>query len=519
MAEKLDQKLRSMLHSSSRLVTWYHAGMAPGERADVQHDWSADVVPIVCATVAFGMGINKPDVRWVVHASLPKSLEGYAQESGRAGRDGLESDIVLFYTYADKAKMEFLLHKNSEEGRTKSAATLQMETDNLLRMVAFCENDVDCRRKMLLSHFDEAFDPQMCNGSCDNCCGKGGSGTIVDQDNTELAIKLCKLVHNMGHGYTMLYINDVFRGSNQKMIRERGHNSLDGWGAGKELMKSEVSRLVFKLLELRILAETHQTGMMGEIQTHLITGNNSHEFMHQQATSSSQRIILRVRSKGGGKQKGTSKKRANQDAHGRQPLSTKRHPGSTAHGDRNVRRGVNAVQSKGRKAGGVAAALPLGSTSGSDVNRSGGHQSTVAKATDSDDVLYSALVQFRKAESDRASCLPFQILKNDTLQQLVNLKPKTLEDLSNVAGISANQQRMFGSRLLDKIKEVVEDQYTDEGAVAGVQAMQTSDTVDLTDESQFLSPHFDGGARSSAGSSIPDDAAPWSQSLHDDDSY
>ena len=222
----------------------YHAGMDPAERAHVQNQWSSDEIPIVCATVAFGMGINKPDVRWVVHYTLPKSLEGYAQESGRAGRDGADSDIVLFYQYGDKAKIEFLLvrfhiirnariktvckyqscmvsklriiWKQTKEdddpgGKRKTPESLAREIDNLNRAVTFCENDVDCRRKMLLNHFGESFDASMCNESCDNCSGKGGLVAPIDQDNTDKARDLCQLVIDMGDGARVTCSDIVYK--------------------------------------------------------------------------------------------------------------------------------------------------------------------------------------------------------------------------------------------------------------------------------------------------------------------
>lgn len=296
MAEALNKALKQIDKRPRKrpIAHWYHAGMEAAERAEIQNEWSSDEVPIVCATVAFGMGINKPDVRWVVHFSLPKSLEGYAQESGRAGRDGGNSDIVLFYTYADKAKIEFLLTKEPEEGgRRKTPESLQREIDNLLRTVSFCENDVDCRRKMLLAHFGEHFDDD-CAGSCDNCSSQNGSGlgAPIDQDNTIAAKELSQLIRDMGDGgNTMLHTNDVFRGLNHKTIRDRGHSSLPGHGKGKHLMKSEVSRLMLKLLEDRILAENHQTGGHGEVQTHLVTGSECDRFLHD----ASRKITLRVR--------------------------------------------------------------------------------------------------------------------------------------------------------------------------------------------------------------------------------
>ncbi|MBT5807732.1 RecQ family ATP-dependent DNA helicase, partial [Candidatus Uhrbacteria bacterium] len=201
----------------------YHAGLNKQLRMETQEKFIRDETPIIVATIAFGMGIDKPDVRMVVHMDLPKTIEGYYQETGRAGRDGLASECILFYSYADRRKQEYFINM-IDDGEEKKLATRKLDD-----MVEYCQNEV-CRRFFLLMYFGE-FDAATSCKACDNCT----SPSVEESDATEVSQKILSAVLRTGERFGAAHVCDVLRGSKKKRILELQHDELSVHGIAKDI--------------------------------------------------------------------------------------------------------------------------------------------------------------------------------------------------------------------------------------------------------------------------------------------
>ena len=241
-------ELSDDLHHNGYSVRPYHAGLSEAERSRNQEDFIRDDVQIIVATIAFGMGIDKPNVRFVIHYDLPKNIEAYYQQIGRAGRDGLDSHCLLLFSYADIQKIKYIINQKSDE-QEKRVANIHLN-----ELIDFVESNL-CRRIPLLNYFGETFEEAPCE-KCDNCL----KSEEDQQDLTVPAQKFLSCVVRTGQRFGATHITDILRGSENKKVKQRGHDKLSTHGIGQELTTLQWKQLSSLLLQQGYLQRDPQYG-------------------------------------------------------------------------------------------------------------------------------------------------------------------------------------------------------------------------------------------------------------------
>ncbi|WP_044408116.1 DNA helicase RecQ [Thiomicrospira microaerophila] len=244
LSRKRVDELSAKLQAEGYSVGAYHAGLSAQTRHQVHHDFLHDQVDIVVATVAFGMGIDKPNVRFVVHYDVPKNIEGYYQETGRAGRDGLPSQALLLFGMQDVVTARQFVENVQDPNQRR------LETHKLNSMVGFAEAQT-CRRNLLLNYFGE--NKQQPCGNCDICLNPP---ELFDA--TQAAQKALSCVYRLNQGFGAKHVIDVLRGLDNERIRQFDHQQLSTYGIGKEYSAHQWNSIIRQLIHLGYLFQDLQ---------------------------------------------------------------------------------------------------------------------------------------------------------------------------------------------------------------------------------------------------------------------
>ena len=408
-SRKQVDKLTEQLTDSGYSALNYHAGLSDEERRNHQQQFIRDKVRIMVATVAFGMGIDKPNVRFVIHYDLPKSLEEYYQEIGRAGRDGLASHALLLYSAGDAHKIRSFFEEAADSANS----------ERLLQAMLKFASARTCRRHFLLSYFGERFVPATANekpestdaepedigGENENaygqrcpfpCCDVCSAPPSPLQDVTIPAQKFMSCIYRTQSRFGLLYIVDVLLGSKQKRILENRHDKLSTWGIGKELSKEDWFTISDALIHAGLIEKT------GDYHVLTITESG------KQVLASRAKIELPVELMG-----------------------------------------QRALTQRGSKNSGIDA-----KTQGTALKKGEYKRGEFLRTLDENDAaLYGAIKEWRKRTAEEENVPPYVIFGDKTIEDLILKKPRTARELLNVFGIGEIKAEKFGSALLRLVED------------------------------------------------------------------
>lgn len=243
LSRSTTEKLAKKLKAKKIKAAFYHAGMNAQARSKVQNKFVNDTIPIICATIAFGMGIDKSNVRWVIHYNLPKNLEGYYQEIGRAGRDGINSDTLLFYTFADVIMLRNFAEKSGQK---------EIQLKKLERMQQYCEALI-CRRKILLSYFGEVITEDC--GNCDVC-----KNPPAFFDGTMIAYKAFSAITRTNEKVGVNLLINILRGSNSQEIFENNYHKVKTYGIGGDISFRDWQKYILQLINFGFIEIAYDEG-------------------------------------------------------------------------------------------------------------------------------------------------------------------------------------------------------------------------------------------------------------------